>query len=64
MTNKELYAMKLHEIAYPEMDNSIHGSYSILRVPGGWIYSQLEFDNKNGDNYVNPVFIPFDNEFM
>ena len=32
--------------------------WTILRVPGGWIYSFYD-----GDNTSNPVFVPYDHEF-
>ena len=45
-----IYQMKLHET----LDDL--GLYSILRVPGGWIY----LDKSSNIS----VFVPFNNEFM
>ena len=47
---EKLYKMGLH-------DWISDGNIKILRVAGGWVYYS--------DYYLNnPVFIPFDNEFM
>jgi len=56
--SSELYDMKLHDqrtLYHPGIDGI---SWSITRVPGGWIYS-----SPNTNNSVS-VFVPFDNEFM
>jgi hypothetical protein len=29
-----------------------------MRVPGGWVYSFY------GEDFISPVFVPFDNEFQ
>jgi len=46
-----IYDLELHEI----MDVAM--SYSVMRVPGGWIYSPIGTSD-------NAVFVPFDNEFQ
>ena len=46
----DLYKLKIHE----EMDdNTASPSYSIRRVPGGWIYQKHGFSN------IAPVFVPY-----
>lgn len=48
----QLYAMKCGETIK-------HGNYNlIVRVPGGWIYEVYYSGN------YQPVFVPFNNEFM
>jgi hypothetical protein len=49
MSYNNIYEMKLHE----EMNIGL--CWSVLRVPGGWIYTNSASNSK---------FIPFDNEFM
>lgn len=48
----ELYNMKLH-------DKKISPEINILRVPGGWIYTIYDCEDK-----ISSVFVPFDNGFM
>lgn len=49
----EIYKMKLHD------EIIILNAYSVLRVPGGWIYTTIR-----GNEYNSPVFVKFDNEFQ
>lgn len=49
MTASEYHNMKLHEEA------DINGKYTVLRVAGGWIYT-----NMGGGS----VFVPIDTEFV
>lgn len=53
MENRNIYKMKLHEAF------RISNNLWITRVAGGWIYEVV-----NGNDTSNPVFVPFDNEFM
>lgn len=48
--------MKLHEEA--EIDDY----WTILRVPGGWIYSGF-MDDPDGGISTTSVFVPFSHEF-
>ena len=57
MMSDSLYKMKLHEELCPNTKAAI----SIVRVPGGWIYSTY-YDVENCGN-VSAVFVPFHNEF-
>jgi len=57
MIVSELYDMKLYDIMYPYGRN---GRLEIVRVPGGWIYNQLDINNKKESS----DFIPFSNEFQ
>jgi len=49
---EEIYEMGLHDTVFLSED------MSILRVPGGWIYTFGIDDN------VTSVFVPFSNEFV
>ncbi len=44
-----LKAMKLHEKFHPP-----NGSLEVLRVPGGWIYTNIRFDH----NCMTSTFVP------
>jgi hypothetical protein len=55
MKEKDIYKLQLHDmITAPE--------FTILRVPGGWIYRFWDFVTKE----LSPVgvFVPFDDEFQ
>ena len=54
-----LYMLKLHESI------SLDDKYTILRVPGGWIYYARIGKSEENDRLLTPnaVFVPFDNEF-
>ena len=62
----DIYKMKLHDVA-------IHGNTKILRVPGGWIYSESVLLAKLADDpreasritdvHVSSVFVPMNSEF-
>ena len=51
-----LYQLKLHERCWCSISFK-----DILRVPGGWIYSDWD---SSSDLPMNGIFIPFNNEFM
>ena len=51
--NNDIYKMKLHDRVWLGFD--------ILRVPGGWIYSDY---NNETDTMYNSIFIPYNNEFQ
>ena len=56
---EKLYAMKLHEmLQVGEIKHSL--ATTILRVPGGWVYSQFDKSYR----MTASVFVPFDNEFQ
>jgi len=57
MDAEKLYTMNLHED---------YGTYngSILRIPGGWIYTQKEFDDNGNVIMLSSVFVPFNKEFQ
>ena len=66
MKNKraQIYEIELHETLH-EL------SMDITRVPGGWIYTQLQVnqvtmpDGTCSENYIpSSVFVRFDSEFM
>tara|TARA_R110000824_G_scaffold293327_1_gene481669 strand:+ start:40 stop:273 length:234 start_codon:yes stop_codon:yes gene_type:complete len=51
-----LYQLKFHERYWCSI------SYKdILRIPGGWIYSDW---NSASSSPMNGIFVPFNNEFM
>lgn len=54
----DIYGMELH--AEIELDKY----NTITRVPGGWIYRNWTYSDKNGDWIGNSVFVPYDNEFQ
>jgi len=57
-----IYSMKLHEVI-ALTPTSIEGTavsyFSIMRVPGGWIY-QVWDDEKQ--DYIRETFVPFNKE--
>lgn len=59
ITHDDLCSMKLHEFLYlPEPDN-----VSILRVPGGWIYTLRLYDPVKGDYIaMSSCFVPYNAE--
>lgn len=59
-----IYLMKLHDlviIKQNNIDNTAETYYSVMRVPGGWIYQMW---NDNLGCYDKAIFVPFNNEFM
>ncbi|MFH1882117.1 MAG: hypothetical protein ABIL62_05330 [Planctomycetota bacterium] len=56
---KRFYMMKLHEKI------SLDNKYTVLRVPGGWIYyNHIETTGENIQQLASTsVFVPFNNEF-
>ncbi len=56
---KRFYMMKLHEKI------SLDNKYTVLRVPGGWIYyNDIETPGENIQHLASAfVFVPFNNEF-
>jgi hypothetical protein len=56
---KRFYMMKLHEKI------SLDNKYTVLRVPGGWIYyKHIETPGENIQRLASTsVFVPFNNEF-
>ena len=55
MTEKSIYDLDLHEGVHIESVQHC----TILRVPGGWVYTIVRLDC----NQMNSVFVPFDNGF-
>ncbi len=54
-----LYMLKLHESI------SLNDKYTVLRVPGGWIYYDRIGKPEENDRLLTPtaVFVPLNNEF-
>lgn len=52
--NKDIYKMGLHDFIWLE-----DKGYSIIRVPGGWIYTTVLSEVP-----ATSVFVPYDNGFM
>lgn len=58
-----IYSLKLHEAV------DVNG-LQILRVPGGWIYSRLEWNQPANPNQPGewilryPVFVPWNSEYQ
>ena len=57
-----IYKMKLHEEQVkPSNDLDI----TIIRAPGGWIYTNKIYDPTTGLMFINTMtFVPFNNEFQ
>jgi hypothetical protein len=58
---KSIYDLKLHEsmAVHPtSIDQSGIQYFSVLRVPGGWIYQVWDNDKQD---YVREIFIPYYN---
>lgn len=53
----EIYKMELHESLHHE------DGFSVLRVPGGWIYTSYS-ETGTGGYSQSSCFVPFDNEFQ
>ena len=51
---KSIYDLELHE-------PTIKGVYTIIRVPGGWIYQRT--DVVAGGKIPSMVFVPYSDEF-
>ena len=51
---KSIYDLELHE-------PTIKGVYTIIRVPGGWIYQRV--DVVAGGKIPSMVFVPYSDEF-
>lgn len=56
--DKNIYNLGLHEQL-----TIINNHYSVLRVPGGWIYD-IPVQEIGRDIVWNSVFVPFSNEFQ
>lgn len=55
---KDIYSMELHETLHDIDNPNGQGRFTVLRVPGGWIYTAY------GDGMPSPVFVPFHNGFQ
>lgn len=55
----DLYEMKMHDIKAPDVNGGM--TISILRVPGGWIYTT--YMKTMGGYIPSSVFVPYDSEF-
>jgi hypothetical protein len=53
-TFPSVYTMGLHQFKH------ITDGFTVLRVPGGWIYTQYRLDS----NIMTSIFVPFNNEFQ
>ena len=58
--SKTIYNLELHEIMF--LENKVRG-ISIIRVPGGWIYTFYAWDVE-GKEIPNSLFVPFNSEFQ
>jgi len=54
---KTIYDLGLHEVF------KISKYKYITRVPGGWIYAFISFENYKKQDYFNTVFVPYSTEF-
>lgn len=62
MKTKSIYDLKLNETLehFVEGDEHPHAlAYSVIRVPGGWVYSSFD----KGHNIGSSAFVPYNNEF-
>ncbi len=61
---KSIYDLKLHEtcrISIMSCTKAVVDYYSVIRVPGGWIYHLWDL---NTQTYTRDFFVPFNNEFQ
>jgi len=52
---KNIYDLELHEES-----RLIKSGCVVIRVPGGWIYQNWDFDNKY---LIDSTFVPYNTEF-
>lgn len=54
--------MELHDVlaVTPNHGNTASSCFTVIRVPGGWIYQVW---NNDQQDIVREVFVPFNNEF-
>lgn len=53
----KVYGMCLHEVeTFPIGNNQI---CSVMRVPGGWIYTTYDYNPHNDRNVISSVFVPY-----
>lgn len=57
---KNLYEMKLHEMARANWDQNGAVCYDVMRVPGGWIYTMFDKSKESQSS----VFVEYHNEFQ
>ena len=62
-TRTSIYSMKLHEVMTitPTSKCAATFYFSVMRVPGGWIYQVWDGEKQE---YIREIFVPFNNEFM
>lgn len=62
---KDIYKMRLAE--FTRIDTSEDSFTTVLRVPGGWIFTEhMESNPVNKDNTImniSSVFVPYSDEF-
>ena len=59
--NKAIYKLKFNETYMAEMKWGLRTD--VTRVAGGWIYQNIIRQKDGKDKYLNPCFVPYDNEF-
>ena len=57
MEKNSIYNLKLHELII------IDEEFSVRRVPGGWIYYELDIHNIKY-TVLHTTFVPYNNEFQ
>lgn len=55
---KDLYSLNLHETIQLGLEGTV------LRVPGGWLYTTFIFAEGEHGPAVSSTFVPFNNEFQ
>lgn len=55
---KTIYELGLHEATEVKTNGST--TFTITRVPGGWIYENYRLDQRQ----MTSVFVPYDNSFQ
>ena len=57
IADRDIYKLALHE-SIPMFDGETPVGTYVMRVPGGWIYTDYTPDNPHS------VFVPFNSEFQ
>jgi hypothetical protein len=60
---KSIYDLEMHEKTMIG-DNGRREIVTVMRVPGGWIYTTDDYNAHNDQPMITSVFVPFNNEFQ
>lgn len=63
---KDIYKLELFEETFGEREPHDSRVLSVRRVPGGWIFTELQDSQGDGNNVqqrLSAVFVPYSDEF-